>query len=166
MGMVQELFCLSLFLISALAGVARFRHHQSLDRASLMVSHLAIAAGTLLLTISTIHDHEPAFLIPLSLLILMHGMTFLFDNSFTQIMSLPLVIGEMLLSFMFVEIRELFANPATLTIALFFHMAFIGMVFKLVLALDTTQYRGEARWSPYALAFKLDRHRDQLKTLG
>ncbi|WP_141732859.1 hypothetical protein [Oligoflexus tunisiensis] len=156
--MVGEFLCLAIFLLAALTGVARFRFQPYWDAVSLMISKGANYSGTFLLAACVLNYQDASYLVPLSLLILMHGTAFIFKNNFPQIIGLPLVIGEMLMSFVFSDIQNLFRSPVTLMLALIFHMGFMGLMFKLLLRLHPQDGRLPA-WSPYSLSRKLQEHR-------
>jgi hypothetical protein len=156
--MVGEFLCLALFLLAALMGVARFRSQPQWDAASLLLSKIANYGGTFLLSAFIFTSHEASYLVPLSLLILMHGTAFIYKNHFPQIIGLPLVIGEMLMSFVFSDIQSLFRSPVTLMLALIIHMGFLGLMFRLLARLHPQEGRLPS-WSPYSLARKLQEHR-------
>lgn len=156
--MERELLGLAMFLLAAVTGAARFRSQKFWDELSLWISTGANYAGTLLLMASLLWFHDSALLVPLSLLILMHGTAFFYRHHFSQILGLPLVIGEVLLYQLFSEIRELFANPTFLLLAFIFHTGFIAGTFRLLLSLPRLSPRYGPTWSPYSLAGKLTSH--------
>lgn len=160
--MERELLGLAMFLLAAVAGAARFRSQKFWDEVSLCISTGANYAGTLLLVASLLWDQEPALLVPLSLLILMHGTAFFYQNHFSQILGLPLVIGEVLLEQLFPEIRVALAQPMVLLLAFIVHMSFMAASLRLLLKLPRVLPRYGASWSPYALAMKLSGHLAQL----
>ncbi len=161
-SMERELLGLTMFLLAAVMGVARFRSKRFWDDVSLWISTGANYAGTFLLMASLLRDQEAALLVPLSLLILMHGTAYFYRNHFSQILGLPLVIGEVLLDQLFPEIRVAFAHPMVLLLALIFHMSFMAGSFRLLLRLPSLPPRYGASWSPYALAIKLNGHLSRL----
>jgi hypothetical protein len=61
----------------------------------------------------------------------MYASGFLQPNFAAQMIVLPLVIGELLLNIMFSDIRELFANPSTLLVAIIFHVSFFWLILKI-----------------------------------
>lgn len=156
--MERELFGLAMFLLSAVTGMARFRSHKIWDELSLWISVGANYVGTFVLAVSVFASRQSAPLVPLSLLILMHATAFFYKNHFTQIVGLPLVIGEVLLYLLFRDIRELFNSPHLLLFALIFHTCFMAGTFRLLLHLPRVTPHYGLSWSPYSLAMKLGEH--------
>ncbi len=156
--MERELLSLAMFLLAAVTGVARFRSQKFWDDVSLWISTGANFAGTFLLMAALLWDQEPALLVPLSLLILMHGTAYFYRNHFSQILGLPLVIGEVLLEQVFPDIRMVFAHPMVLLLALIIHTTFMAGSFRLLLRLPHLSPCYGASWSPYSLAMKLSGH--------
>lgn len=160
--MERELLSLSLFLLAAVAGAARFRSHKVWDEFSLWISTGANYSGTILLVASVFYSGQLAPLVPLSLLILMHATALLYKNHFAQIFGLPLVIGELLLLLLFSEIRSFFSTPVFLLFAFMVHTAFIAGTFRLLLQLPSLTINHGSSWSPYSLALRLNAHTSRL----
>jgi hypothetical protein len=156
--MERELLSLSMFLLAAVTGAARFRTHKVLDDVSLGISIAANYAGTLLLATTLLSGSPPAALAPLSLLILMHTIAICYKNHLAQILGLPLVIGEVLLALVFTETRELMANPVFILAAWMFHTAFVALGLRLLLHVPRAPMRYGPSWNLYELARKFEVH--------
>lgn len=152
--MERELLSLSMFLLAAVTGAARFRSHKVLDDLSLGISIAASYAGTLLLATTLFSSNPPVALVPLSLLILMHATAFCYKNHLPQILGLPLVIGEVLLALVFTDIGEWMASPVFMLAAWIFHTAFVALGLRLLLHLPPLPMRYGPSWNPYELARK------------
>lgn len=156
--MERELLSLSMFLLAAVTGAARFRTHKVWDDLSLGISIAANYAGTLLLASTLFSSSLPVALAPLSLLILMHATAFCYKNHLAQILGLPLVIGEVLLALVVTDFRELMSSPAFILAAWIFHTAFVAFGLRLLLHVPRVPMRYGPAWNPYDLARKFEAH--------
>jgi hypothetical protein len=156
--MERELLSLMLFLLAAVTGAARFRQHKRLDEISLRISLTTNYAGTFLLASTLFSASPPAALAPLSLLILLHGTALCYRNHLTQILGLPLVIGQVLLSLIFPEIRGLMVSPVFILTAWIFHTALVALGLRLLLQTPRVPMLYGPAWNPYELARKFEAH--------
>jgi hypothetical protein len=156
--MERELLSLAMFLLAAVTGAARFRSHKILDEVSLGISLASTYAGTLFLVSTLFAEGSPVALVPLSLLVLMHAIGWCYRNHLMQILGLPLVIGEVLLSLMFIEIHGLMASPVFILSAWILHSALLALGLRLLLHVPPVPMRYGPSWNPYELARKFEAH--------